>query len=111
MRSQSSRPCRTSLRTSNRSSRRLPDDTGNDKLIPAYRQLRRSVRQADLESPAELLAVLEPFTECKAARGRAKDLAGRQNASGRRARILDPIRGELRAGLRSDAEARTLLPS
>jgi ATP-dependent helicase/nuclease subunit A len=43
----------------------LPEDWGNDKLIPAYRKLRRSVRQADLESPAELLTVLEPFLNAK----------------------------------------------
>ena len=43
----------------------LPEAAGNDKLIPAYRKLRRSVRQADLESPAELLAVLEPFLNAK----------------------------------------------
>ena len=44
----------------------LPEAAGNDKLIPAYRRLRRSVRQADLESSAELLTVLDPFLNAKA---------------------------------------------
>src|SRR5262249_3572486 len=44
----------------------LPESPGNDKLIAALRRLRRAVRQADLESPAELLTVLEPFLNAKA---------------------------------------------
>jgi ATP-dependent helicase/nuclease subunit A len=39
----------------------LPDDPGNDKLIPEYRRLPRLVRQADLRRPAELNEVLEVF--------------------------------------------------
>jgi ATP-dependent helicase/nuclease subunit A len=39
----------------------LPLDPGNDKLIPQYRRLLRSVRHTDFESPDELLTVLASF--------------------------------------------------
>jgi ATP-dependent helicase/nuclease subunit A len=41
----------------------LPEDAGNDKLMPRYRLLPRMVRQANLDRAAELLEVLEQFTE------------------------------------------------
>ena len=41
----------------------FPDDTGNDKLMPRYRLLPRMVRQANFDRAAELLEVLEQFTE------------------------------------------------
>ncbi|MHB8736220.1 MAG: UvrD-helicase domain-containing protein, partial [Terriglobales bacterium] len=41
----------------------LPEDAGNDKLMPKYRLLPRMVRQANLDRAAELLEVLEQFTE------------------------------------------------
>ena len=45
----------------------LPDDPGNDKLIPQYRRFPRRVRQANLSRPAELYAVLEPFSRSQPA--------------------------------------------
>jgi ATP-dependent helicase/nuclease subunit A len=41
----------------------FPDDVGNDRLMPKYRLLPRMVRQANLDRPAELLEILEQFTE------------------------------------------------
>lgn len=39
----------------------LPDDAGNDTLIPKHRRVARLVRQADLHRPAELMEVLAEF--------------------------------------------------
>jgi len=39
----------------------LPDDPGNDKLIPKYRRIARMARQADLDRPAELMEILGEF--------------------------------------------------
>ncbi|MFH1924617.1 MAG: UvrD-helicase domain-containing protein [Planctomycetota bacterium] len=39
----------------------LPDDPGNDKLIPKYKRIVRVARQADLDRPAELMEVLAEF--------------------------------------------------
>jgi ATP-dependent helicase/nuclease subunit A len=41
----------------------FPEDTGNDGLMPRYRLLPRMVRQANLNRPAEVLQILEQFTE------------------------------------------------
>ncbi len=41
----------------------LPDDFGNDKLMPYYRRVPRLVRQADLSRPGDLYALLEPFVK------------------------------------------------
>ncbi|NQT38060.1 MAG: UvrD-helicase domain-containing protein [Planctomycetes bacterium] len=43
----------------------LPEDPGNDRLMPAYRRVARMVRQADLQRPAELLEILEEFGKKK----------------------------------------------
>jgi ATP-dependent helicase/nuclease subunit A len=40
----------------------LPDDSGNDKLMPKYRRLVRMLRQANLDRLAELLEILAEFT-------------------------------------------------
>ncbi len=40
----------------------LPDDPGNDELIPKYGRYPRRVRQANLRRPGELYEVLDPFT-------------------------------------------------
>lgn len=61
----------------------FPNDVGNDKLMPRYRLLPRMVRQANLNNPAELLEVLEEFTElgpravvqCNWPEGRAQAVA------------------------------------
>jgi ATP-dependent helicase/nuclease subunit A len=45
----------------------LPDDAGNDKLIPEYRRYPRHVRQANLRRPGELHAVLDPFSRSQPA--------------------------------------------
>ncbi len=39
----------------------LPDDPGNDKLMPQYRRLVRAARQADLTRLGELFDLLQPF--------------------------------------------------
>jgi ATP-dependent helicase/nuclease subunit A len=43
----------------------LPDDPGNDTLMPKCRRLVRMVRQADLSRPAELLEILAEFGNVK----------------------------------------------
>jgi len=45
----------------------LPDDAGNDKLIPEYRRIPRRVRQSNLRRAGELYAVLEPFSRSQPA--------------------------------------------
>ena len=65
MQSRSSGPCRASSGTSTRSSRRSRKMPA---MISSFRRtgdFRRTVRQADLEVPAELLTVLEPFLNAK----------------------------------------------
>ncbi len=43
----------------------LPNDTGNDKLMPQYRRIAYRVRTSDLSQPAELMSILELFTNVK----------------------------------------------
>jgi ATP-dependent helicase/nuclease subunit A len=45
------------------SSLSLPADPGNDKLIPKYGMLKRMASSLDLHNPAELMEVLEQFSE------------------------------------------------
>lgn len=39
----------------------LPEDPGNDKLIPKYRRIARMARQANLDRPAEIMEILGEF--------------------------------------------------
>jgi ATP-dependent helicase/nuclease subunit A len=41
----------------------LPANPGNDKLMPAYRQVARMMQHADLDRPAELVEILDEFVE------------------------------------------------
>jgi ATP-dependent helicase/nuclease subunit A len=41
----------------------LPDDPGNDQLIPKYRQIDRMMSYVDVEKPAGLIELLDQFTE------------------------------------------------
>jgi ATP-dependent helicase/nuclease subunit A len=61
----------------------LPRDAGNDKLIPAYRRLRRAFRHADLTRPAELLKVLEAFIKSDGDDATAPKLVHKQWPAGK----------------------------
>ncbi len=77
----------------------LPDDAGNDKLIPLYRQFPRRVRQADFSRPAELYRVPRAILEV-AAGGGAEELARRQASGVGRTGSLESVRSRVCRSLR-----------
>ena len=56
----------------------LPEDTGNDQLMPKYILISRIARQFDLEQPAQLMELLAEFGEPRQDQDRAEDVAGRE---------------------------------
>lgn len=77
----------------------LPEDPGNDKLMPKLEMMARRTRQADLDQPAELMEVLAAFADSGATKpvqknwpgGKAQALAEEQRWQDFVARIATPL--------------------